>query len=657
MSKSIEDFRAFLVIEPEVACALSEGRPVVALESTIISHGMPYPQNYNTAKEVEQVARDNGAVPATIAILGGKLCVGLNDESLKKLALLGHKARKCSRRDLAVAVAENGDGATTVAATMFIAHLAGIKVFVTGGIGGVHRGVEETMDISADLTEFGRTPVAVICAGAKSILDIPRTLEFLETQGVTVVSLGVDQFPAFFTRNSGVPTPLRLNTTEECGKLVAANNKLQLQSGVVIAVPIPLEQEADSVMIVQATDKALKELEAKGIKGREVTPYLLARVNELTGGESLKSNIALVKNNCKVGSEIAKHLSLLMTPTGYRSLEGARVVVVGGANADIIGQPKPGSNFRDSGAHKHPHASIIRHWGGVGRNIAEAIARLGTPVTLVTALGNDDTGAALRQHLRSVGVNAGSLIIANSEYRTSTWLALMDEQGDLFTSMSEMDICNCIVPDRIERQQLLTASMVVLDANIPQHTFEWIVNVCNEKSVPVFFESTSKAKCRIGLSSWLVGRLAFIKPSEAELWALAKTLGADPSTSSVEQALMLLFSKVKAADPKTCQVLTIILTQGKEGATVARWAPSWGPPATSAKVYKFKSIPATNIVNTSGAGDTLAGATVHALLQLSGTGWTDEQVKRAVQFGMQASLVTIASEANVGDLGRLVSKL
>lgn len=308
---SSQQFADFLVVTPEVKEALSSGRPVVALESTIISHGMPYPQNYQTAREVEQVARDNGAVPATIAILDGKLRVGLDDASLKRLAILGHKARKCSRRDLAVVMAEKGDGATTVAATMYIAHLAGIRVFVTGGIGGVHRGVEETMDISADLTEFGRTPVAVVCAGAKSILDIPRTLEYLETQGVSVVGYGVSELPAFFTRSSGSDAPLRLDTAEQCAKLLQANRQLELRSGVVIAVPIPHAEEAEAALIVKATEAALTELGPKGIKGKDVTPYLLQRVNELTDGHSLTSNIALVKNNCKVGSQIAVSLALL----------------------------------------------------------------------------------------------------------------------------------------------------------------------------------------------------------------------------------------------------------------------------------------------------------------------------------------------------------
>lgn len=231
-----------LTFSPEVAAAMQRGGAVVALESTIISHGMPYPQNVETAREVESVVRQHGATPATIAILDGCIRVGLTDVELDTLGRLGHKAQKCSRRDLAYVLATKTPGATTVAATMLIAHMAGIPVFVTGGIGGVHRGAETTMDVSADLTELGRTPVAVVCAGVKSILDIPKTLEYLETQGVAVAALGTSEFPAFFTPHSGSAAPLRVETPRACAEMIAASQRLRLDSGMVIAVPIPAAQ-------------------------------------------------------------------------------------------------------------------------------------------------------------------------------------------------------------------------------------------------------------------------------------------------------------------------------------------------------------------------------------------------------------------------------
>ncbi|KAI8596399.1 putative enzyme, partial [Dissophora ornata] len=299
-----------LQLSDEVRSALETNKPVVALESTIISHGMPYPQNYETAMEVEKVVRDNGAIPATIAIIDGQIQIGLSQDQIRHLAKLGRVAVKASRRDLAVVMSKKQTGATTVSATMLLAHRAGISVFATGGIGGVHRGYENTMDASADLTELGRTPVAVVCAGVKSILDIGRTLEFLETQGVTVATYGsTPDFPAFFTRTSGFKSMLNIETPNEAAELIAANHAVDLQSGIVIAVPISEADAMSDSVVGEAIDIAVKEAEEQNIFGKESTPFLLKRVNELTGGNSLKSNIALVKQNASVAAKIAKDLS------------------------------------------------------------------------------------------------------------------------------------------------------------------------------------------------------------------------------------------------------------------------------------------------------------------------------------------------------------
>lgn len=298
-------------ISPDVSEALSRGLAVVALESTIISHGMPYPQNLETAKEVEAIVRENGAVPATIAILDGVPCVGLSIEELERLAKLGTRAQKTARRDIAHVVATGGNGATTVSATMVFASMVGIPVFVTGGIGGVHRHGEQTMDISSDLTELGRTPVAVISAGVKSILDIPKTLEYLETQGVSVATYKTNEFPAFFTESSGCKVPCHVDTPEQCARLIDANLKLKLGTGILIAVPIPKEHSASGSLIESAIQIALSEARDKNITGNAATPFLLARVNQLTGGASLTSNIALVKNNALVGAQIAVALAQL----------------------------------------------------------------------------------------------------------------------------------------------------------------------------------------------------------------------------------------------------------------------------------------------------------------------------------------------------------
>ncbi len=295
----------YLDINPEVAQALAEGKPVVALESTIISHGMPYPQNVETALNVERIIRENGAVPATIAIIGGRLKAGLSAEEIEYFGKKGQAIAKASRRDLAVLCARGEDGATTVTTTMIIAHMAGIKIFATGGIGGVHRGAETTMDISADLEELGQTPVMVVCAGAKSILDLGLTLEYLETKGVPVIGFGTKELPAFYTRQSGFQVDYRIDTVEELAAAFKAQNDLGMKGGMLVTNPIPEEYAMPLETINAAIDQAISECNEKGIHGKQTTPFLLARVAELTGGDSLASNIRLVFNNAKVAAQTA----------------------------------------------------------------------------------------------------------------------------------------------------------------------------------------------------------------------------------------------------------------------------------------------------------------------------------------------------------------
>ena len=295
----------YLDVNPEVAAALAAGKPVVALESTIISHGMPYPQNVETALNVERIIRENGAVPATIAIIDGRLKAGLTAEEIEYFGKKGQAIHKASRRDLAVLCARGEDGATTVTTTMIIAHMAGIKIFATGGIGGVHRGAETTMDISADLEELGQTPVMVVCAGAKSILDLSLTLEYLETKGVPVIGYGTKELPAFYTRTSGFQVDYRMDTPKELAEAFKTQNDLGFKGGMLVTNPIPEEYAMPLETITAAIDQAIAESIEKGIHGKETTPFLLARVAELTGGNSLASNIQLVYNNARVAAQTA----------------------------------------------------------------------------------------------------------------------------------------------------------------------------------------------------------------------------------------------------------------------------------------------------------------------------------------------------------------
>lgn len=298
-------------VAEEVKKALAEGKAVVALESTIISHGMPYPQNVETALRVEEEVGKNGAVPATIAIIDGVPTVGCNREEIEKLGKAGLTVTKVSRRDIPIVIAKGLNGATTVASTMILAEKAGVKIFATGGIGGVHRGAEKTMDISADLDELSKTNVTVVCAGAKSILDLNLTMEYLETKGVAVIGYGTDELPAFFTRESGIKVGYRMDTPKEIAESMKAKEDMGLEGGMLVTNPIPEEYSMDVEVIGEAIDKAVKEAEEKGVKGKDITPFLLDKIQKITGGDSLASNIQLVLNNARLASQIAVELSKL----------------------------------------------------------------------------------------------------------------------------------------------------------------------------------------------------------------------------------------------------------------------------------------------------------------------------------------------------------
>lgn len=294
-----------LTLSEDVAAALADGQPVVALESTIISHGMPFPRNVETALAVEAAVRDEGAVPATIAVLGGRACVGLTAEQIGYLGERGLDVPKLSRRDLPLALASGGDGATTVAATMILAARAGVEVFATGGIGGVHRGAEQTFDVSADLQELAQTNVAVVCAGAKAILDLPKTLEYLETHGVPVIGFGTDDLPGFYTTKTGLGVDFRADTPAQVADLLQAKWDFGLNGGVLVTNPVPSDQALDPARVDTAISQAVAEAEQQGIGGKDATPFLLARVKDLTGGDSLETNIALIENNARLAARIA----------------------------------------------------------------------------------------------------------------------------------------------------------------------------------------------------------------------------------------------------------------------------------------------------------------------------------------------------------------
>eukprot|EP01084_Bolivina_argentea_P089435 161385_1 len=339
------NLRHYFKISAEVQSALDNNTPIVALESTIITHGMPYPENYKTAKSVENTIRSYDVTPATIAIISGIIHVGLTDKEILELSQLDNKLiYKCTRRTLPYVLSNKYNGSTTVAATMYISYLCGISIFVTGGIGGVHRGVEETMDISADLIELSHTPITVICAGIKSILDIGKTLEYLETHGVTVTSYKQDNFPAFFMSDSKIKSPLKSNNINEIASMIKISKQLKLNNGILVAVPNTFDKSDNfSLIIENATDIALREIKQKRIKGRDITPYILDRVHKLTNGKSLNANIKLIHNNARVGAQIALKLYNNNNNTESKITENntecTDVLIIGGCVCDVIGSP------------------------------------------------------------------------------------------------------------------------------------------------------------------------------------------------------------------------------------------------------------------------------------------------------------------------------
>lgn len=566
-------------ISQEIVDAVKQGLPIVALESTIISHGgLPYPKNLELAKFAEQSIRSYGAIPATCAVIDGVPKVGLSETDLEILSSSGKaKIMKASRRDLPYAIASNIHASTTVAGTMILAAQAGIHVFATGGIGGVHRGAELNFDISADLLELGRTPIAVVCAGIKSILDIPKTLEVLETQGVPVVGYDTSTFPSFFTNESGTPaisSPLRLNSPHEIASMIDSSLSLGLMNGMVVAVPNP-NPYSDPAVLEQCIQTALSNAEKEGVSGAAITPYILAKVEALTSGKSLDSNIALYLNNAKVASLIAVALSTIRSnrhpspqtthakqqsaetrtraanPTELISQSATasteahaaskslvdsrvgtsvlpRVVVIGGAARDIIASVSPSAHLKRGSSNP---GSITASFGGVGRNISEKLAcslidqgHGVQQVALCSIVGNDDDGAAILAHAASAGIDVSKVI--KVDCRTARYVAVHGPDGDLVVSVADMGILALFSSDDVQALAgtIRQAELVVADGNISALTFNALTSVCRSYAIPIFFEPTSDHKCTVPVIAGALHWVDVMKPNVTELAAIIKLI-------------------------------------------------------------------------------------------------------------------------------------
>ncbi|MFT7796753.1 pseudouridine-metabolizing bifunctional protein C1861.05-like [Arapaima gigas] len=624
-------------IHPSVSEALEENKPVVALESTIITHGMLYPHNLNTAREVEAIVRAQGATPATVGVLQGRVHVGLTQEELEFLSSR-IVSLKVSRRDLAYAVTKGLSGGTTVSSTMIAAHNAGISVFVTGGIGGVHRDGAKTMDISADLMELGRTPIAVVSAGVKSILDIGCTLEFLETQGVCVATFGKSkEFPAFFTPRSGFVSPYNVADAQEAAQLIDSASCLGLQSGLLVAVPIPEEYAAHGQETEEAIQAAVAEASAASIRGKDVTPFILQRINEITQGRSLQANIALIKNNAMVGSQIACALSNLQ-----RTRKRATFPSPCTSNSLHL-QPKTNNFYFLLQFGQTNPGSVVQSFGGVGRNIADCLSRLGEVPLFISAIGTDFHSNAILSYCAHMNTSAVARI---QEQRTATYCVVITETGELSFGLGDMDIHQQITDQYVSQfeEELSSAQLLVLDGNIPVSTIDYVCSMARKHAVPVWFEPTDADKaCKPFLSeSWKA--LTYTSPNLMELCSMNQTLG-HPTPAVLPQALdEVLHCAVCLSRPLLEYLHCVVVTLGPLGVlvcgehrdgTVCLKSKTCTPSGPLCAVhYPSLNVQPEDIVNVSGAGDSFDGGMMAGLLQ----GWKTDDCVRTGLLAAQLSL-------------------
>ena len=653
---STDSWKSKTVIHKEVSEALLKNKPVVALESTIITHGMPFPQNLKTARSVIEIIRRNGVVPATIAVLNGKLHIGLTRSELEYVSKMGKSAIKTSRRDLSAVLSKGLVGGTTVSGTMVASAMVGIPIFVTGGIGGVHYGAEGTFDVSADLIELGRSPVAVVCAGVKSILDIGLTLEYLETHGVTVATFGDSlEFPAFFTPNSGFKVPYNVKTPEEAAAMIDCNIQMGLKSGMVIGVPIPESHAVLGTQIEAAIQQALQDAKSKRISGKEVTPFVLQRVNQLTKGKSLEANVALIQNNALVGSRIALELSKLRQIEAYGkpqtipniSEERApktktQPVVIGGSNVDFTAK----ANFEIM-FHGATNIGTIRQmFGGVARNIAECIARIGhCKPLLISAVGGDDLGEMLLRQLELVRVSTYGVHISKAS-NTATYSVVLNNNGEVVVGIGDMEAHGEVTAQLVSafEETICNAPIVIIDGNIEVEVIHYCIDLCKKHSIPVVFEPTCVMKAAKPFATDCWKDITFATPNLNELRTMNRlvrnhdefTDESESETNDVEDLSKpldeILRECVELCRPLMDHISTIIVTLGKYGVVVCRDVPFDSPFAEDGKFFgvgkgKLNGLvsamhfPAygseqgqVEVVSVTGAGDSLTAAFISSAL-------------------------------------------
>ncbi|GFN86597.1 pseudouridine-5'-phosphate glycosidase [Plakobranchus ocellatus] len=701
----------YLCISEEVKDALMSRKAIVALESTIITHGMPYPHNFSTALCVERKVRENGAIPATVAAINGKICVGMNDTDIIWLAEKNNKLAKISRRDLASVLGQGGSGGMTVSATMIAARMAGIPIFATGGIGGVHRGAESSFDVSADLTELGRTPVAVVSSGVKSILDIPKTLEYLETQGVFVASFSDSkEFPAFFTQSSGCEAPYNVTRYAEAAKIIDTQLNLGLESGMLFAVPIPKELSLAGETIEAAIKDALSLARKKNITGKEITPFVLSTVNEITGGESLVANIALVENNASVASGIANCLAQLrngvlmedveppMHSSSFSVLQPApspalasaissatgssasqpplasmssvygsksnedndrqsftevkklhgRPVVIGATVVDLtvrVNDP----NFKMNGATYS--GKVTQSMGGVGRNLADCLSRLGCNPVFVSAVG---------KNFRPDGCSHMDLgLVQHLDHSSATYCPVLRQDGHLLFGVGDMDINSAFDVDKVPDvdEAIQSAPVVMIDGNFSENVIHSVVKKCATYSTPVWFEPTDLRKCQKPFLTDAWRGLTVVSPNTNELLSMheciMKSLGRSENKNlaidELDNFQDLLSKCVRMCRDLVPHIPVVLVTLGCHGLLVCHnQGPNLSnllPSSTTLPIQRVPQFQAVyyptlgdnnDIKSVSGAGDCLAATLVAATL-------AGHSLDQSIKLALLAANLSLAS--------------
>ncbi|XP_039295710.1 pseudouridine-metabolizing bifunctional protein C1861.05 [Nilaparvata lugens] len=640
LSSSSKTNLGVIDVLPEVKEALNSKTPVVALESTIITHGMPYPSNLETALDVEDIVRKQGAVPATIGVIDGRVKVGLKREELERLAQPASPERpvvKISRRDFPFVLSKKMDGGTTVAGTVLVAEKVGIKVFVTGGIGGVHRDVETSMDISADLMEMSRSSVTVVSSGIKSILDIGRTLEYLETLGVCVVTMGdSNRFPAFYTRESGHQSPYHVKNVDEAAELISSLHTLKMNSGVLLAVPVPLEAEQiDFASMEEVISQCLRDCEEQGIKGKAVTPFVLERVSKLTKGKSLETNIALIKNNALVGSRVATKLEALLSSSehvehvnsmpqavGQSSLKHVssskasltssstqQPLVIGGSNLDCV-VIATDSLKKDNAL----SAGSVRHMGGgVARNMAEALSRLGCHPCLLSAVGNDNIGQLLLQ-LTPPTVDCSRIKMEDTN--SASCVVVIDNTGENVLLVGDMSIHNRLNKQYISNNfdKLKNSSIVVMDGNVPDDTMEFVINESYYHGKPVWFEPTDIVTANKAFKSEAWKKLRFTSPNFKELQEISIATGLASATSKFESMTRdeIIDASFKMAALLAEHIETVMVTLGQHGVMMVGRESATS--TITGRYYSLSSDLRLDIASVSGAGDCCAAGYIRGWL-------------------------------------------